>query len=73
VTAPLLTPEKIAEALGVSLAMVYKIIRQGLLPVVRIGTSVRVKPQDLDAYIESNRSTTPRKYPSNQPALGRTR
>jgi excisionase family DNA binding protein len=57
---PLLAPEKIAEVLGISVAMVYKIIRKGLLPVVRIGTACRVIPADLAAYIGANRTTEPR-------------
>jgi excisionase family DNA binding protein len=36
--------------------MIYKLIRQGDLPVVRFGSSVRVHPEDWERLIEERRS-----------------
>jgi excisionase family DNA binding protein len=43
------------DTLGLSLPMGYKAIREGLIPVVRIGTSVRIHPEDLARFIEERR------------------
>lgn len=51
----LLTIKQTAEALGVSSAMVYKLSREQALPVVRIGSAVRIDPRDLEAFIEERR------------------
>ena len=66
-TVPLLTPEKTAETLGISISMFYKIARQGLIPVVRIGTSIRILPDDLDQFIAASRSTNPRQQRKRTP------
>ena len=52
----LLKPAEVARILNVSKALVYRLIRQGFLPAVRIGHAVRVRRVDLDAYIEECRS-----------------
>jgi excisionase family DNA binding protein len=69
VTPPLLTPQRVAEMLGVSVELTYKVIRKGLLPAVRIGSSIRVIPEDLDRFILEKRSADPRpsrKCPSHE-------
>jgi excisionase family DNA binding protein len=43
------------ETLGLSLPMGYKAVREGLIPVVKIGSSVRIHPEDLAAFIEARR------------------
>jgi excisionase family DNA binding protein len=35
--------------------MGYKAVREGLIPVVKIGSSVRIHPEDLAAFIEARR------------------
>ncbi len=47
----LLRIENVAERLSVSRSMAWKIIDLGLLRSVRIGRAVRVRPQDLEAYL----------------------
>ena len=56
----LLTIKQAAEALCVSVPMVYKLTREQALPVVRLGSSVRVHPDDLAALIEAHRSRAAR-------------
>jgi excisionase family DNA binding protein len=52
---PLLTIKQTSKALAVSDPMTYKLIRTGALPVVRIGASCRVHPEDLARFIEERR------------------
>jgi excisionase family DNA binding protein len=42
----------VAEILKISRQEVYKLIQIGNIRAVRIGKSVRVRPQDLDKFIE---------------------
>jgi excisionase family DNA binding protein len=49
---PLLRPVDVAELLNVSRKTAYRLIERGELSAVRIGTSVRVRPEDLAAYLE---------------------
>jgi len=49
----LLNAQDIAEALNIGLSTVYLLLERGELPSIRIGRSVRVRPQDLDEFIES--------------------
>jgi excisionase family DNA binding protein len=48
---PLLRIEDIAERLSISRSMAWKLIAIGELRSIRIGRSVRVRPQDLDAFV----------------------
>lgn len=41
-----------AEMLDVSRAHLYNLINSGVLPVVRLGRSVRIDPEDLNALIK---------------------
>jgi excisionase family DNA binding protein len=52
---PLLKFKPVAEILGQSLPMVYKLVRSGDLPVVRIGASVRIHQDDLERFIAERR------------------
>jgi excisionase family DNA binding protein len=47
----LLRLEDIADRLAVSRSMAWKLIPHGHLRSVRIGRAVRVRPEDLEAYI----------------------
>ena len=49
--APLLTAAEVAETLHISLRSVRRMIADGRLPVVRLGHSVRVRPEALKAMI----------------------
>ncbi len=44
--APLLTPAEVTRLLNVSLRTVRRLIASGDLPVVRIGRSIRIRPED---------------------------
>jgi excisionase family DNA binding protein len=51
ITPRLLTAEDVADLLRVSVDTVYDYARDGLLPSVRFGRSVRFKSEDVDAFI----------------------
>ena len=53
-TAPALSPAKIAEELDVSTRTIEKLINAGDLPGFRVGRQMRVRRTDLDAYITAN-------------------
>lgn len=50
----LLTGEEIAKILHVSRAYAYQLMRQRIIPTVKIGRSVRVRPEDLERFIAAN-------------------
>lgn len=52
-TAPLLTVAEVAELFRVSSMTVYRLIRNGELPAVRVGRSYRVREDDLQAYLQA--------------------
>ena len=47
----LLTRDRVCEQLGVSLPTVSRLIAKKEIPVVRIGKAVRIRQEDLDAFI----------------------
>jgi len=47
----LLNPADVAEILQVSRASAYKMLKEGAIPTVRFGKSIRVKREDLEVYI----------------------
>lgn len=48
----LLTVAEVAELLRVSTMTVYRLIRSGELPAVRVGRNYRVRRGDLDSYLQ---------------------
>ena len=50
----LLTGEEIAKILHVSRAYAYQLMRRRIIPTVKIGRSVRVRPADLEEFIARN-------------------
>jgi excisionase family DNA binding protein len=52
----LLKASDVARILNISRALAYRLLQKGDIPVVRINHAVRVKPKDLETYIESNRT-----------------
>lgn len=50
----LYTANDIARILKVSRSMAYRLIEQGFIQSVRINSSVRVRPVDLESYIQKN-------------------
>jgi excisionase family DNA binding protein len=49
----LMTVDKAAQVMAVSPSYVYKLVRSKQLPAVKIGTSVRIRPGDLESFIAS--------------------
>ncbi len=52
----LLTPEQVAAILQVHVLTVYSYIRRGKLDAVHLGRSYRIVPEDLEHFIEVNRT-----------------
>lgn len=50
---PLLTPAEVARVLKVSRSKVYQMVARQELPSVRVGALRRIRPADLEAYLES--------------------
>ena len=50
-----LSLEEVAEKLGVTYQLVYKLARSGDLPAVRLGKLYRVSAVDLDVYLEEKK------------------
>jgi excisionase family DNA binding protein len=51
----LLKGNDVARMLNISRAFAYQLMRQGDIPTIRIGNAVRVRQEDLLAYIDKNR------------------
>jgi excisionase family DNA binding protein len=47
----LLTAAEVADQLRVSTMTIYRLIRRGELPAVRVGRNYRVRERDLEAYL----------------------
>ena len=48
--------EDVAEMLGVTYQLIYRLVRAGELPAVRLGKLYRVSRADLDGYLERNKN-----------------
>lgn len=55
----LLKASEVAELLNISRAFAYQLMNRGELRTVAIGTARRVRPKDLQHYIEKNIQTSP--------------
>ena len=53
----LLKAIEVAEILNISKSMAYRLMQTQVLPTVSIGKAKRVRPQDLDTYIQQNLSS----------------
>ena len=56
-TLRLLKAEDVARIIQISTSQVYTLIQEGALQGVRFGRSVRVRPQDVEKFIEENLTT----------------
>jgi excisionase family DNA binding protein len=54
-TARYLTVRMVADELGISVHTVYRMIHEGILPGVRVGSVLRVPRALLEEYLEENR------------------
>jgi excisionase family DNA binding protein len=52
---PLLLVRQFCEAVNISLPMGYKIIHQGKIPIIQIGSAIRIHPDDCSKFIEERR------------------
>jgi len=51
----LLKATEVARILNISKSMVYRLMKNGKIPSVRINQAFRIRPEDLDKFIEENR------------------
>lgn len=51
-----LSLEEVADLLGVTYQLIYRLVRSGELPAVRLGKLYRVSKVDLDRYLEHSKS-----------------
>jgi excisionase family DNA binding protein len=58
-TAPLLTINDVAHQLAISRDSVYRLLRSGTLPALRVGERLRFRPSDIEAYLERGRVKAP--------------
>ena len=61
-----LTTEEVLDYLQVNLRTVYRLIKAGKIPAVRVGRQWRFRKRDIDAWLESQRPRTVR--PASAPA-----
>jgi len=59
-----LTTEEVLEYLQVNLRTVYRLIKAGKIPAVRVGRQWRFRKRDIDAWLDSQRTHTPQPVPS---------
>jgi len=49
--------EEVADMLGVTYQLIYRLVRSGELPAVRLGKLYRVSSSDLDRYLERSKQS----------------
>ena len=59
-----LTTEEVLDYLQVNLRTVYRLIKAGKIPAVRVGRQWRFRKRNIDAWLESQRPRTSRPAPS---------
>ena len=71
-----LTTEEVLEYLQVNLRTVYRLIKAGKIPAVRVGRQWRFRKRDIDAWLDSQRprgATRPSPAPASRAATGTAR
>src|SRR3982751_1348244 len=78
-----LTTEEVLEYLQVNLRTVYRLIKAGKIPAVRVGRQWRFRKRDIDGWLDSQRprggarpapaSSSPASTPAAAPGLSRPR
>ncbi len=51
----LLRGEEVAEILNISKAFAYRLMAEGQIPTIKMGRAVRVRPEELDRFIQESR------------------
>ncbi len=64
-----LTCAEVAQSLGLCTRTVRELVRSGDLVAFRLGRSVRIRPEDLEALIEERRSSTTHDVGADWPPL----
>jgi excisionase family DNA binding protein len=54
----LLTVREVAASMRVSTMTVYRLIRSGVLPAIRVGKHFRIRARDLDSFLEAQTVTS---------------
>jgi excisionase family DNA binding protein len=49
----LMTPREVAETMRVSTMTVYRLVKAGTLPAIRVGKHLRIRRTDLRAYLDA--------------------
>lgn len=49
----LMTPREVAETMRVSTMTVYRLVKTGTLPAIRVGKHLRIRRTDLRAYLDA--------------------
>jgi len=57
----LLNAEELARQLGIGLPVIYRLVRAGGLPAVRVGGAVRFLPEQVTAWLERGGSKSTRR------------
>src|ERR1700739_4748534 len=63
-----LTTEEVLEYLQVNLRTVYRLIKAGKIPAVRVGRQWRFRKRDIDAWLDSQRARRGTRAVAAQPA-----
>ena len=63
-----LTTEEVLEYLQVNLRTVYRLIKAGKIPAVRVGRQWRFRKRDIDAWLDSQRMRAGTRAPAQLPA-----
>jgi excisionase family DNA binding protein len=63
-----LTTDEVLEYLQVNLRTVYRLIKAGKIPAIRVGRQWRFRKRDIDAWLESQRPRAGRAMPVGSPA-----
>jgi excisionase family DNA binding protein len=50
----LLKADEVAELLAIAASTVYQLAREGKLPCIKVQSSVRFRPADIQAWLEEN-------------------
>ena len=62
-----LTTEEVLEYLQVNLRTVYRLIKAGKIPAVRVGRQWRFRKRDIDSWLENQRPRAARSVPAAEP------
>jgi excisionase family DNA binding protein len=52
----LLTVQEVADVLRVSTMTVYRLLKSGALPALRVGKGYRIRPTDLQSYLDRSQA-----------------